>query len=135
MRLALFDILEGRFGGTVPVESVPPDEYLVQSIVGNLRRLLNTRQESVPHLPRYGLPDLASAHRETSASTETLRREVRAAVIDYEPRLSRVRVETGDAEAHQFRISFIITGEIAPGQRIRLETIFGSQERTDVRAL
>jgi len=135
MRLALFDILEGRFGGVTPVESVPREEYLVQSIVGNLQRLLNTRQGSVPHLPGYGLPDLASMHRETSASTETLRREVRQAVIDYEPRLARVRVETGDAEAHQFRISFIISGEIAPGQRIRLETIFGSQERADVRAL
>ena len=135
MRLALFDILEGRFGGVTPVESVPSEEHLVQSIVGNLQRLLNMRQGSVPHLPAYGLPDLMSAHTDTSASTETLRLQVRTAVMDYEPRLARVRVETGEADAYDMRVSFIISGVVPTGERVQFETIFGSQERTDVRPL
>lgn len=135
MSLALFDILEGRFGGVTPVESVPSEEHLVQSIVGNLQRLLNTRQGSVPHLPLYGLPDLVSAQKDTAASTETLRLQVRAAVMAYEPRLSRVRVEAGEADAHDMRVSFIISGVVPTGEWVQLETIFGSQERTDVRPL
>ena len=67
-RLALFDVLEGRFGGGAPVESVPSDEHLLHSIVGNLERLFNTRQGSLPHLPDYGLPDLATIQRESAAA-------------------------------------------------------------------
>jgi type VI secretion system protein len=133
MRLALFDILEGRFGGDTLVESVRPDEYHVQSIVGNLQRLFNTRQGAVPHLPTYGLPDLATIHREAPTSLETLRKELRASVMAYEPRLAHVRVETDDVDAHRMRVTFIISGEVAPGQRVRLETTFGSQEAAHVR--
>lgn len=133
MSLALFDILEGRFGGTVPVESVPVEEHLVQSIVGNLQRLFNTRQGGVPHLLAYGLPDLATIHREAPTSIETLRKELRESVMKYEPRLTRVRVETEGVEVFKMRLTFIISGEVAPGKRVRFETVFGSQEATYVR--
>ncbi|MGB3543462.1 type VI secretion system baseplate subunit TssE [Rubrivirga sp.] len=133
MDLALFDILEGRFGGTIPVESVSRDEHRLQSVVGNLERLFNTRQGSVPHLPDYGLPDLASIQRDAPTSTEGLRVRLREAVIAYEPRLNRVRVETQGLDAQEMRTTFIISGEIAPGQRIRLETVFESQEAAHVR--
>ena len=132
MRLALFDVLEGRFGGETLVESVSPDEYRVQSIVGNLQRLFNTRQGAVPHLPAYGLPDLASVQRSAPSSLEALRKELRAAVMAYEPRLAQVRVETGEVDIYRMRVTFIISGEVAPGQRIRLETVFGSQEAPQV---
>lgn len=133
MHLALFDILEGRFGGTTPVESVPSDEHRMHSIVGNLSRLFNTRQGGVPHLPDYGLPDLATIQREAPASIEMLRSRLREAVMAYEPRLGRVRVETDSTDVFQMRTTFIISGEIAPGQRVRLETVFESQEVAHVR--
>lgn len=133
IRLALFDVLEGRFGGVTPVESVSPDEHRVHSIVGNLQRLLNTRQGSVPHLPGYGLPDLSSIQREAPDSFDTLRKAIRTAVIDYEPRLTGVRVEPREIEPYKMRVTFVISGEVEPGRRIRLETTFGSQELTDVR--
>ena len=133
MSLALFDILEGRFGGDVPVESVSSEEYRVRSIVGNLQRLFNTRQGAVPHLPTYGLPDLATVQRESLASLEALRKELRASVMAYEPRLAHVRVEVGEVDIHEMRVTFIISVEVSPGQRIRLETVFGSQEAARVR--
>lgn len=132
MSLALFDILEGQFGGTVSVASVSPGEYRVHSIVGNLQRLFNTRRGAVPHLPEYGLPDLASIQREAPNSLEGLRKDLRATVMAYEPRLKHVRVDTGDMDVHRMRVTFIISGEVAPGQRIRLETVFGSQEAAQV---
>lgn len=132
-RLALFDVLEGRFGGGAPVESVPSGEQLLHSIVGNLERLFNTRQGAVPHLPYYGLPDLATIQRESTASLEALRKEIRTVVMAYEPRLARVRVETSDVNIFKMRITFLISGEVRPGERIRLETVFGSQEAAHVR--
>ncbi len=131
--LALFDILEGRFGGGTPVESVSQDEWRLHSIVGNLERMFNTRQGAVPHLPEYGLPDLASIQREAPTSLEGLRVRLREVVIAYEPRLNRVRVEMDGLDAVHMRTTFIISGEIAPGQRIRLETVFESQEAAHVR--
>lgn len=132
IRLALFDVLEGRFGGSgAPVDAVSPSEQRVHSIVGNLQRLLNTRQGSVPHLPDYGLPDLSSIRRD--GAYDDLRKAIRQAVIDYEPRLSRVRVEPRDADPYKMRVTFVISGEVERGRRIQLETTFGSQELTDVR--
>lgn len=133
MSLALFDILEGRFGGTIPVESVSEDEHRTYSIVGNLERLFNTRQGGVPHLPDYGLPDLATIHREAPESIETLRVRLREVVMAYEPRLTRVRVETDAVDPFQMRTTFLISGEVRPGQRIQMETVFGSQEAPRVR--
>ena len=133
MSLALFDVLEGRFGGGDPVESASPSEYRVRSIVGNLQRLFNTRQGAVPHLPAYGLPDLATIQREAPSSLEALRKELRASVMAYEPRLAHVRVDAGEVDVFQMRVTFIISGEIAPGQRVRFETVFGSQEAAHVR--
>lgn len=132
MSLALFDVLEGRFGGTIPVESVSSDEHRVHSIVGNLQRLFNTRRGGVPHLPEYGLPDLASIQREAPTSLEGLRKDLRTTVMAYEPRLAHVRVDTGEVDAHRMRVTFIISGEVSPGRRIRLETVFGSQEAAQV---
>ncbi|MAQ94415.1 hypothetical protein B1759_08800 [Rubrivirga sp. SAORIC476] len=131
IRLALFDVLESRFGGVTPVASVSPDEHRVHSIVGNLQRLLNTRQGSVPHLPDYGLPDLSSIRRD--GTYDILRKAIRQAVMDYEPRLAHVRVEPRDADPYKMRVTFVISGEVEPGHRIRLETTFGSQEKTAVR--
>ncbi len=133
MGLALFDILEGRFGGTTPVESVSSEDHAIYSIVGSLERLFNTRQGAVPHLPDYGLPDLATIHREAPTSIETLRIRLREAVLTYEPRLSRVRVETDGVDALEMRTTFIISGAVGPGERIQLETTFGSQEAAHVR--
>ncbi len=130
IRLALFDVLEGRFGGTTPVATVSQDEHRTFSIVGNLRRLLNTRQGSVPHLPGYGLPDLSTIRRD--GDYDGLRQAIRQAVIDYEPRLAHVRVEPTEADPYTMRVTFVISGDVEQGRRIRLETTFGSQELTAV---
>ena len=133
VHLALFDVLEGRFGSGPLVGAVSREEQRVHSIVGNLQRLLNTRQGSVPHLPDYGLPDLSTIHREAPDSFDALRKAIRAAVMAYEPRLAHVRVEPQTVDPFSMRVQFIISGEVAPGRRVRLSTTFGSQELTEVR--
>jgi type VI secretion system protein len=132
-RLALFDVLEGRFGGGAPVSAVSQDAYRSHSIVGNLQRLLNARQGSAEHLPGYGLPDLATIHREAPDSFERLGRAIKLAVETYEPRLKRVFVERADGGMGRMRATFVVSGEIEPGRRVRFQTTFGSQEGADVR--
>lgn len=133
MRPALFDVLEGRFGGEVPLEAVPDAERTLHSVIGNLRRLFNSRQGAVAHLPSYGLPDLTEVYGDGSRAVEALRRAVQAAVEAYEPRLKRVRVEPVPVSSGEMRIALIVSGELEPGRRVRLETAFRSHAPAEVR--
>ena len=76
---------------------------------------------------------LATIHREAPTSIESLRIRLREAVLTYEPRLKRVRVETEGVDVYEMRTTFIIRGEVGRGRRIQLETTFGSQEAALVR--
>lgn len=133
MRPALYDVLEGRFGAGPPMEAVPASERALHSVIANLQRLFNTRQGAVEHLPDYGLPDLTTVYRDAPDSFDRLRRALREAVERYEPRLRRVHVEP--AEQAAMRLSFIVSGELERGRRIRLQTTFISQEPTVVRSV
>ena len=133
MRPALFDVLEGRFGSGPRLGAVPAEAQRAASVTASLGRLFNARQGSVEHLPGYGLPDLATVHRDAPDSFERLGRAIKLAVEQYEPRLKRVFVERLGGDAGRMRATFVISGEIEPGRRIRFETTFGSQEAADVR--
>lgn len=136
MRAALFDVLEGRFGMEGPqLSAVSPSDYTLLSVIANLQRLFNTRKEALAHLPDYGLPDLTTIYRDAPDSFAILKREIRAAVERFEPRVQRVHVEIRDMQGAQMRITFILSGILIDGRRIRLETTFVSQELTQVRSL
>ena len=136
MRAALFDVLEGRFGTDGPqLTTVSSSDYTLLSVIANLQRLFNTRKEALPHLPEYGLPDLTTIYRDAPDSFAILKREIRAAVERFEPRVQRVHVEIRDLHGAQMRITFILSGILMDGRRIRLETTFVSQELTQVRSL
>ena len=133
MRPALFDVLEGRFGEGPPLHAVPADGQRAASVAASLERLFNARQGSAAHLPGYGLPDLAAVHRDAPDSFERLGRAIKLAVETYEPRLKRVFVERVGGDAGRMRATFVVSGEIEPGRRVRFATTFGSQEAADVR--
>jgi type VI secretion system protein len=135
MRPGLFDILVGQFGDGPALGAVASEDQRQASIVANLQRLFNTRQGSVAHLPEYGLPDLTTIYQEAPDSIDRLRNALREAIEHYEPRLRQVHVDGEDTGEPGLRITFIVSGEIAPGRRVRLETTFVSQDRTRVRTL
>ncbi|MEM9996413.1 MAG: type VI secretion system baseplate subunit TssE [Bacteroidota bacterium] len=135
MKPGLFEMVEGRFHDGRPLSGVVRSEYRIQSIISNLNRLFNTRRGSIQHLPDYGLPDLSTVYRDMPYSLEGLRRTVRLAVEQYEPRLRRVRVTQPDGEGLDpihLRIRFIVTGDIARGERVEFETRFEPQGGTQV---
>ena len=117
---SIIDVLHGRTGDG--------DGALVQSVIDNLGRLLNTRRGSVGHLPEYGLPDLTEIYRDVPESIEALRRAVREAVEAYEPRLRRVRVTHEASDPYEMQIVLVLHGELPDRQRIELRTTFSSAD-------
>ena len=101
MSAGLFDVLVGQFSDATSVEASAPAERRVRSIVSHLGYLFNTRRGSLPHLPDYGLPDVAEVYRDMPDSVEPLRSAIKEVIERYEPRLRRVRVESGRSDPHE----------------------------------
>lgn len=101
--------------------------------MSNLNRLFNTRQGTLEHLPEYGLPDPATIYRDAKYPVEELRKNIREAVEVYEPRLRRVHIERQADDREQMRLSFLITGELENGERVRFRTEFGTSDLVEVK--
>ncbi len=79
--------LLSRLGG----QDVTPVEE-VQSILVHLQKLLNTRQGDAPCVPGYGVIDFADMVHGFPASVQQLVKNIRASIMEYEPRLKNVTV-------------------------------------------
>lgn len=133
MEAGLIDILNGRFLNGLELHEVSQEEWRKWSILDNLTRLFNTRQESIAHLPDYGLPDITKVYRELPYSVDGLRKAIKAAVEKYEPRLRRVRVDHHEGETFSMRLTFILSAELIRGQKVQFQTTFTSNELAEVR--
>jgi len=128
----LIDVLNGRFLNGMSLEETEPEEQRVLSIIDNLKRLFDTRRDSIAHLPDYGLPDITQVYRDLPYSIEGLRQAVKDAVEKFEPRLRRVRVEHQKGDPYGMRIIFILTAELFNGRRVQFQTTFTSSDLTHV---
>lgn len=135
MSAGLFDVLYGRFEREVPISAVPLREQRLYSVLGNLRRLFNTRQGSVEHLPDYGLPDLHSLYRDMPWGAEQLKKLIEEVVRKYEPRLSGVVVTYQETDIHHMRLVFVLRAKLDKKTIVRFQTTFTSTELVDVAPL
>jgi len=88
----------------------------------HLALLLNTRRGAVRSLPDYGLPDVSSFYSDYPASLSELRVLVEKLVKKYEPRLFNARVRLMETDAREFRVVFLISGEIEQQEeRVRVQ--------------
>ena len=134
MEAGLLDILLGQFLDGQALADEEGARRKLRSITDNLSRLFNTRRESLPHLPDYGLPDISQVYRDLPYSIDGLRTAIKQVVEKYEPRLRRVRVEQqGREEDQEMRVSFIVTGELLQGQKVQFQTTFKSNDLAEVR--
>lgn len=106
---------------------------ILEGIRDNLEVILNTRQGSVPHLPEYGLPDLAKVYAHEPEGFEYLQRSIRTTVHLYEPRLDHVQVMRLERTSAQsdLSVSFVIRAEVPmlDGAQIQYQTtIWDAQE-------
>jgi type VI secretion system protein len=127
MKQALFENLTGHFLDGTPVDSVPVNTRGIMSIMDHLNRLFNTREGSLPHLKDYGLPDISEIYRKMPHGIEELQKAIKRTVEKYEPRLVKVKVTPRETDPTDFRLVFILSGELAEGGGlVRFQTTFTS---------
>jgi type VI secretion system protein len=88
-------------------------EILVDSIMAHLRRILNTRQGSVPIDPEFGVPDFTNlAGSFSSGTTRQIIDDMTRMVQRYEPRLKKPTVEFTENQDGVLILAFSMTGLI-----------------------
>ncbi len=99
--------LDGGRRGSTTQEDL---HVLVESVRGNLERLLNSRHGMSETVPDYGLPALTDIVVSGDRHVQLLREAMQQAVEKYEPRLRRVRVSVVEQEGETKRMGFRIDG-------------------------
>jgi type VI secretion system protein len=106
------------------------------SVLAHLRHMLNTRQGSAPALPDFGLPDFNDLAVTFPDAIFELRRVIKQCLEQYEPRLSRVRVDYVKDEENPLNLRYEITAQMNLGDEnanVWFETTLDSQGRVKVR--
>lgn len=85
---------------------------LAQSVMENLRRLLNSRQGIVPTQPDYGIPDLVDVIHNFPDAIQGMRKGIKATIEKYEPRLRRVNVKHVESADDPLALRYEITAEL-----------------------
>jgi type VI secretion system protein len=126
MNQGLFESLTGFFLDGTPIDGVAPQSRRVVSIMDHLNRIFNTREGSLPHLKDYGLPDISEIYRKMPHGIEELKNAIKRTVDTHEPRLKKVKVVQRETDAKEFRLVFILSGELREGGLVRFQTTFSS---------
>jgi type VI secretion system protein len=91
---------------------------LVDSVIANLRRLLNSRNGIAPIREDYGIPDLSDMVHSFPEANARMRAAIKAAVEKFEPRLRKVSVRPASAGDDMFSLRLEITAElVTPSQK------------------
>ena len=108
---------------------------LVDSILGHIRQILNTRQGSAPIAPDFGVPDFLDFLQSYPDSVREIERSIRAAIQTYEPRLDGARVSFIPQEDDVLALRFQITARIAGenGGMVRFETVVDTDGKIAVK--
>ncbi len=128
MAPTLFEIL------TKPAANAPRsgDADLLLSIRDHLQRLLNARRQTLPHLPHYGLPDVAAVFEALPYSLDGLVLAVRQCIDHFESRLTQVQVRPLPAVAGSGSLRLEISGRTRCGKAPRYLATFFSSGRAEL---
>lgn len=106
----------------------------VQSIIGNLRAILNTRLGDSPAAADFGVVDLSDLYHDFPDATQYLQRSIRDTIQKYEPRLTSVRVRpapSDDPLTLAFDISARLTNDRKRGL-VRVRTQLNRGGRVEI---
>lgn len=98
---------------------------LIDSILGHLQRILNTRYGTVPIAEDFGIPDFTEFANNYPDSVRGVERAIRNTILRYEPRLKAVRVHFLPQEEDVLTLRFQIIAKIAT-EEINLPVMFES---------
>lgn len=134
---SLFERLEAaREPGAGSPETFPA-RSLPDSVLTNVRAILNARQGCCETRPDYGMPDLNDISREASETIPAIARAVKLQLETFEPRLRQVQVRPlpiSDAPGEfAFSVSAVlIDGE--DGEAMRFDTVLGNDRHMRLRS-
>jgi type VI secretion system protein len=97
---------------------------IVDSVMRNLQKLLNTRQGEALIQPEYGLPDITDCAEGAPETLDQACRAIKSTIEKFEPRLHRVRV-THFSAGNDLNLHFGITGQIVT-ERDQLPVYFNT---------
>ncbi|HEX7510419.1 MAG TPA: type VI secretion system baseplate subunit TssE [Chitinivibrionales bacterium] len=132
MNQGLFESITGHFLDQTPITGIAPAGRRIVSIMDHLNRLFNTREGSLPHLKDYGLPDISDIYRKMPHGIEELQKAIKRTIERYEPRLHKIKVVPKDTDPKEFRLVFILTGELREGGLVRFQTTFTSMGNSSI---
>ncbi|HQO36171.1 MAG TPA: type VI secretion system baseplate subunit TssE [bacterium] len=100
----------------------------IESILGHLQKMMNTRQGSVPIANDYGMPDLTNFPGDNlGAAAGELEHMIKAVIQKYEPRLIQVDVhfdpKPGETSILRFRLEGTMMADRNKTTPIVFETI------------
>ncbi len=107
----------------------------VESVIGYLQRLLNTRQGSSPIEEDFGIPDFTNVPGETISDTaRDMERTIRQVIQKFEPRLANVRVSFVPQKDELMSLRFKIEASLGreKGVPVAFETVVSSEGRVKV---
>jgi len=109
----------------------------LESIMGHLRKMLNTRQGSVPIALDYGMPDLTNFPGENLVNAgEEMQHIIETVIQKYEPRLGNLEVrfdaKSGEASLLRFRLEGTMKTDRQGTLPIVLETVVSAEGRVKV---
>jgi len=101
-----------------PLSTTQSTEELAESILTNLKKMLNTRQGGPMIQPDdYGMLDITDVYTRFPDSIVDVQRAIKTTIEKYEPRLKNVQVEhTGEGMDLQ-TLKFEITAQLADRKR------------------
>ncbi|AEC20878.1 hypothetical protein PT7_2338 [Pusillimonas sp. T7-7] len=112
-------------------------EVLVNSILEHLRRILNTRQGSVPVDPEFGVPDFTNlAGSFSTGTTDQIVQDMSRMIQRYEPRLRQAQVTFAANRDEVLSLAFSIAGTVNVDDReipVRLTSQVAANGRVSLR--
>ena len=94
--------------GPQQFEDLTEDQKLSFSIIENLRMILTTRRGSVLHLPDFGISDILQIYLASENPVESLKQEIKDAILKYEPRISEVQIQNSEFDQKMLRAALKI---------------------------
>lgn len=115
-------------------EDLPPSAYedesaVMDSVLANLRVLLNSRQGCAETRPDYGLSDFSATTEDFRNSITLVARDVEEQIRLFEPRLRNVVVKAVEDNNRPLELFFHLSGEIAYSDRtvrVKFDSVLGS---------
>lgn len=120
----------------VPRTVAQNTNLLADSVLANLRRMLNTWHGQCLTIDDYGIPTLSELVHCFPETTAIMQKALKKTIEAYEPRLRRVRVKMNIVDDDPMNLHFEIDADLVTADEkaaIRLETKVDSDGRVTIR--